>query len=441
MFSRIKQLRKAFYDGPDFLGLEPFSYNGYKSPTLTAALWLYALMSRHFTMAGSMVFLCTGLVTMYAMFGLVMPIHILAFSLALLMAVDVVVGLFCRRRVRVHRHLPSHIAAGSSQAVLYDVVNESAFPAWDICVDSLPLPRGVRFPAGRPAFGTLAPGQTASAKAYIHAERRGRYTFPIPRADTAYPFHLWRWGTNGTGDRILTVYPAFRPLRAFRLDTGVRYHSGGVALSSKVGNSMEFLGTREFRDGDDPRRLHWRSWARTSYPVVKEFCEEYLCHTALIVDTYRPRPYFWDRLITPEDRPFEAVASLTAAIADYLSDLDYIVDLFAAGPNVYRFRGGRNLGFLDNILEVLACLQPHHGEPLAEFSEELIAEIAQISSAVFILLTWNEVRRDLLHEMACVGITTRVFLVSGGDPLPPDLPDSVDILQAGDILEGKCEQL
>jgi uncharacterized protein (DUF58 family) len=441
MLAKLKRLRKAFYDGPDFLGVEPYSYNGYKSPTLTACLWLYAMMVRHFTMAGSMVFLCTGLVTMYAMFGLVMPIHILAFSLALLFTVNVVVGLFCRRRVMVCRHLPSHIAAGTSQAVLYDVRNDSSLPAWDVFLDSLPLPRGVRFTSGRPAFQALAPGEVSTARAYIQAERRGQYRLPAPRADTAFPFHLWRWGVTGSGDRLLTVYPAFHPLRTFELDTGLRYHAGGIALSSKVGNSMEFLGTREFRDGDDPRRLHWRSWARTSYPVVKEFCEEYLCHTALIVDTYRPRPYFWDRIIRPLDKPFEAVASLTAAIADFLSEQDYIVDLFAAGPNVYRFRGGRHLGFLDNILDVLACLEAHHGEPFAEFSDELIAEIAQISSAVFVLLTWNDVRRDLLHEMASVGITTRTFLITGASPPPDDLPDFVELIQAEDVLTGRCVSL
>lgn len=441
MLALLKRLRKGFYDGPGFLGIKPYSYNGYKSPTLAACLWVYAFSVKHFTMAGSLVFLCTGLVTMYAMFGLVMPIHILAFSLVLLFLVDVIAGLLCRRRVTVVRRLPSHIAAGYSQAVLYEVRNDSSLPAWDIAVDSLPLPRGVHFTSGRASFEALAPGESSVGQAYIRADRRGRYTLPTVRADSAFPFHLWRWGVNGGGDRVLTVYPAFHPLRSFELDTGMRYHAGGIALSSKVGNSMEFLGTREFRDGDDPRRLHWRSWARTSYPVVKEFCEEYLCHTALIIDTYRPRPYFWDRVIRPLDKPFEAVASLTAAIADFLAEQDYIVDLFAAGPTVYRFRGGRHLGFLDNILDVLACIEPHHGEPFAEFTDELVAEIAKISSAVFVLLTWNDVRRDLLQQMAAVGIATRAFLVTGPDPPPEDLPAFVEPIRADDILTGRCENL
>jgi hypothetical protein len=116
------------------------------------------------------------------------------------------------------------------------------------------------------------------------------------------------------------------------------------------------------------------------------------------------------------------------------------VDLFAAGPAVYRLRSGRHLGFLENILEVLACLEPHYGEPFAEFSDEVVAEIARISSAVFVLLAWNGVRRDLLRRLTAAGITVRAFLVTAGPP-PDDLPDTVEILHPRDILEGRCERL
>jgi uncharacterized protein (DUF58 family) len=440
-FARIKRWRRGFYDGPGFIGVRPWRRQNYQSPTLTAGLWIYALSVRHFTMTGAIVFLCCGLITTYALVTLTMPIHLLAFGLIILMVLNAAVGFVLRPRLVLERTLPERLAVGTDQPVLYSVTHCGRLPLWDLILDPVPLPQLLAFPAGRAAVEVLRPGQTVQVKTSIRALRRGHYTLPEAMAGSAFPFHLWRWTAAGSGRRTLTAYPAFTPLREVLPTTGIRYQAGGVALSSNVGSSMEFLGTREYRAGDDPRRLHWRSWARTTYPVVKEFREEYLCRTALIVDTARPKPYFWEAWMSREDRPFEATLSLAAAVADHLSRQDYIIDLFAAGPQVYRFQGGRSLGFLENILDLLACLNPHPGEPFAEFSADVIDEVARISSAVLILLTWNDLRRDLVDQLRAAGVAVKVVLVTAAETRPPGLPGEVATLQVKDILEGRCDRL
>ncbi|NLF17222.1 MAG: DUF58 domain-containing protein [Lentisphaerae bacterium] len=441
MRERLRRWKRRFYAGPAFLGLQPWRQRGYQSPTLTAALWAYALAVRHITLTGGMVCLCCGLALLYALLTLVMPIHLLAFALLGLLVLDAVAGFVFRPRVVVERLIPERLAAGSEQAVTYQVAHAGRLPLWDLILDPLPLPRRLAFPSGRSVVRALHPGETASCSTTIRAYRRGRYVLPVPLAGTAFPFHLWRWTRAGTGNRAITVYPSFTPLRRVRQPTGLRYQAGGIALSSAVGGSMEFLGTRPYRSGDDPRRMHWRSWARTSYPVVKEFREEYLSRTALIVDTARPQPYFWDAWINPEDETFEAALSLSAAVADYLCRQETIIDLFAAGPEVYRFQGGRSLGFLENILDILACLQPHHGEPFAEFSEELLDEVARINNTVLVLLTWNDVRRDLLESLRAAGVAVTAVLVSADGQPPPGLPAEIRVQRAGDIRSGRCEEL
>jgi len=62
---------------------------------------------------------------------------------------------------------------------------------------------------------------------------------------------------------------------------------GGVALSSSIGESLEFeiaarLQIRAIRI----RRIHWRSWARTGKLIVKEFQDEILCAPWLGLDTF-----------------------------------------------------------------------------------------------------------------------------------------------------------
>lgn len=442
MLKRLTHWRDRFYAGPRFLGVSPPRRNGYQSPTVTAVYWAYALVVSHFTAAGRIVFLCAGLIMLYAMFSLRMPIHLLGFGVVTLFAVNLLVGLFAAPRLDLSRDLPERIEAGSEHPVHYVVRNTSRHPLWDLWLDTLPFPRGVRLQDGHAFIESLAPGAQVRASAVIRGRRRGRYTLPVMRADSAFPFNLWRWGVNSAGGQRIIVYPKFTPLANLDLDTGVRYQSGGIALSSHVGESMEFLGCREFRDGDDPRRLHWRSWARTTYPVVKEFREEYLCRTALIIDTCRPPPaWFHLHWAHPPDVTFEAAVSLAAAIADFLAEKDYIVDLFAAGPEVYRFQGGRSLAYLEDILDILACLQPHRGEPFSEFSDALLDELVRISSAVFVLLTWNDTRRHLLEQAAVAGVTVRAVLIAEDDHSPSDLPTSIKVLHAQDIREGRCTSI
>ena len=54
---------------------------------------------------------------------------------------------------------------------------------------------------------------------------------------------------------------------------------------------------------------------------------------------------------------------MLASIADHMSRSEEVVDIFAAGPDLYEVSAGRSLGYLDNVLDVLACLEPCHEPP------------------------------------------------------------------------------
>lgn len=47
---------------------------------------------------------------------------------------------------------------------------------------------------------------------------------------------------------------------------------------------MDFYGCREYRTGDDPRKIHWVASAKHAQFVVKEFQEEKLSRAALVMD-------------------------------------------------------------------------------------------------------------------------------------------------------------
>jgi len=230
----------------------------------------------------------------------------------------------------------------------------------------------------------------------------------------------------------LLVYPAFHPLQELNIPAGMRYQPGGLALTSQVGQSMEFIGTREYQPGDRMRDLHPRSWARVGYPVVRQYQEEYLTRIAMIVDTYVP---------TPRGRPaLEATLSTAAAIADYLARQEYIVDLFAAGPELYVFQAGRSLGYLDNILDILACIDACPTDPMDTIAPRLHEQLRQTSTVICLMMRWDTTRQQFVRDIGELGVATHTIVVADDKQERPTSADEVRWLTVSELEDG-VEQL
>jgi uncharacterized protein (DUF58 family) len=242
-------------------------------------------------------------------------------------------------------------------------------------------------------------------------KRRGRYQLPDLRAYTTFPFALGRSGKMSKALPPLVVLPSFEPLAGLILPVGSRYQPGGIALTSHVGESPEYIGNREYVPGEPIRRLDFRAWARTGRPVVREYQEEYYCRVALILDTYiapgrKAGPKGFEEL--------EAAISLTAALAESLSGGEYVIDLFAAGPDLHLFRSGRHTAHFENVLEILAGVDACRTDPFASLGPAVADELTRISTAVVVLLDWSESRRRLLEQIAEAGCRLKPIFVTRG---------------------------
>ena len=219
------------------------------------------------------------------------------------------------------------------------------------------------------------------------------------------------------------VYPKYHHLRELDIPVGRKYQPGGLALTSFLGDSTEFLSTREFRPGDPLRHIHWRSWARLGKPIVKEYGEEYFCRLALIVDTVVPEG--------EDDQCLEQSISLAAAITDYLSREEYVIDIFAAGPKLYYMQAGRSLAYLQNIMDILACLEPTPAddESFQVMETALLEELEGISTTILLFTDWDERRARMMDELQRGGTATRGFFISNNEEKAHRLPENVRWLQ------------
>ena len=278
----------------------------------------------------------------------------------------------------------------------------------------LSFPRPVQWGSSLPVrpretFLAATPEAPTEARVELRPVRRGRYVVPAPTLRATDPLALAASGAPAGREQVLLVYPRFYTLEDFRAPAGRRYQPGGIPLASSAGDAIEFVGTREYREGDPVKNIHWRSWARRGQPVVKEYQEEYFARIALVLDTFapgRPRP--------EDERSFEAAISVLASIADHYSRSDFVVDILAAGPEVYEVSAGRSLAYLDNILDVLACLEPCHEPSFAAIGPALFDKLARITTVVAVLQDWDEARERFLREVKALGTAVQVIVVHDG---------------------------
>ncbi len=174
------------------------------------------------------------------------------------------------------------------------------------------------------------------------------------------------------------------------------------------------MGTREYRDGDPLRKIDWRSWARLGRPVVREYQEEYFSRIALALDTFlgkRPRPR--------ERARFEAAISTLASVAEHFSRSEEVVDILAAGPDLYEVSTGRSLGYLDNVLDVLACPAALPAPPFESIGPALFERLEGLTTVIAVMLEWDEAREAFLRHVRGMGVAVRVLLVHEGDTRKP----------------------
>jgi uncharacterized protein (DUF58 family) len=345
-----------------------------------------------------------------------------------LLAGAIFASLLARPRVKVTGRISRRTMAGETLVWCVEVTALRA--ADDIWLELRDLPDGVRPEPGiEPGVGFLAAGETHVFEIRLTFLRRGAYDLPGVRVESTHPFGLVRNGSfHPVAARVL-VHPRFDQLDGYSLILGRRLHPGGLVLAHSVGESTEFIGTREYRAGDPLRKLHPMSWARTGSPVVRIDQEEFYARVALVVDTADPR----------RGRRLERSASAAASLVDWVVRAHYLVELVAAGPDLYTITAGRGLAHLEQVLDILACLEPTEVASFQTIAPEFFDRISRISTVILLLLDWDAPRAAFVERVRATGAALEPYVL-GAPGMPP--PGDVRIIpDAGPVISGLIRDL
>lgn len=402
--------------------------------------WLYFFFTAHLTpRLAAIVLVGFAPTVLLLLVGLDTEVFAVGFASIALVAASLVAGFVLRPRLRIVCHCPPRVEAGSTMTLRYEVHNPRAWTARDVAVDTLiyPDPRHLRLFAAR--LDDLPPGARRACEGRLLARQRGTYLLPALRHDSAFPLGLWRWGRNQSEPRKIVVYPRYTRLVSLEMPLGPRNRLDATDSRRPVREALEFLGCREYRDGDVLRHVHPRSSARLGIPVVKEFQAEGRARTAVLVDTWRsPLAQLWRNR---RGAPIEAALSLAAAVVDSLSRTDAVLELLVAGPGVYRFVSSGRVGYLEEALDILAAVEVSADDPLLQLAPLLLSEIRAIQSLCMILTRWDARRAALVEHATAWGLGLRVLLLTPDGRRPAGVPSDVCCQGIAAVLRGEVTAL
>jgi len=440
-----RKISKRFYAGPDWIDLPSYlthKNSAYKSPTLILLAWGYAFYVRILTIPGRMIISSVFLVLLYSAIIIDSPIRLFAFVLIGVLSVDIITGYIFRPKLKITRLTPDRTRAGNAIKVEYRIKNLRSTPTWNLHIDPIHQQEWLKLEADIASLDLIKGKSSSKIIAYLQSDKRGEYILKPSFVSSAFPFGITKWSCRNNTSQKINVYPRYETLNSLKLPLNTRFQKEGSSLVSNVGESLEFHACRDFRTGDNTKHIHWPTTARSGEIIVREFQEEYLCRIALIIDTYIPRTNKFFTIREKKYFPnFEATLSLTAALAHYLAQGDYIVDIFAAGPNVYHFKGGRSLAQLDQILDILASIEPNRKEPITKLKQAVIDGIASIGSAMLLLLKWDKSRQKLVEQLQIHGVSLKIIIITDNRNTLNDVPENAQVFTADEIFKGHVRDL
>ena len=293
------------------------------------------------------------------------------------------------------------------------------------------LPRDLE----RGELAVLAPGERQELRLAFTPRRRGRIELAGLTVGRADALGLVRGLARVPLAARLIALPRRYRLPEMALPGRRKFQPGGVSLAASVGDSEEFLALRDYRPGDPLQRVHWKSFARTGKPVVKEYQDEFFERHALVLDTGST---------AGEDAAFEDAVALAASFVYTIDTHECLLDLLFVGPaaantplpGVRAYTAGRGQLQSEHMLEVLAAVAPSEPGAFFELSRAVVGRRESLSSVILILLSWDDERRALVSALRAAGAEVRALLVCQERDIPRELPAGILRLSPGKIEQG-----
>lgn len=334
---------------------------------------------------------------------------------------SVVVSAAMLRRLRVSRRVPPYAFAGDVLSIDYTLENARR---WDAALalfveDDL-------VPSNRASAGGGVPGSRALAEhvsgrdrtrirwANVPAPRvffarvpgrgrgrerweglapvRGRYRFRTIEIATRSPFGLFERRVTIEAPQELIVYPTVGHLsRRWHVMHRQAIETRRGQRHDRSAQQQEYHGLRDYRPGDSPRWIHWRTSARVGKPMIKEFEQQNEQDLCILLDPWLPR----SKVSTEQREALELAIQFAATVClETCRHQGHRLLLGWTGATPGVCQGPASVKLLHELLEQLAVLRATSEGTLAALFDALPP--ATLRESVLVVVSTRPV--NLLEE-------------------------------------------
>lgn len=301
------------------------------------------------------------------------------------LALAFAVALAGRPELRLERRLhPPRVHAGTPAHAEIVVENLGArrTPVLSV-VDGFTDRHAVRF-----AVPPVPPGGRATGAYRLPTERRGVYEVGPLSVAVTDPLGLVVRTVSAQPARHVTVYPRIEAVRSLPVTVGRDLVGGAVTDFSRSRSGDEFHSLREYTVGDDLRRVHWRSTARTGQLMIREHDVPWQTRATIVVDQGSSKA---------SPAAFEHLVAAAASVATALHRQRSLTRLVTTDGLDTGWGSGRE--HFEALLERLAAVEPAPADGL----DRVAARFHRGAGSGALVVFTGAVGDDELRSLATLG--------------------------------------
>lgn len=319
---------------------------------------------------------------LFAVFGLMIGVLI----------VSGIVSRIVLKRLDIRRILPEFLVVGQAAVLQYEFVNTKRF--WPSLSVTLGEISGSEAFSKQPQAYLLhaAAGMTAHVPMSVMPVRRGLHHFDRYQLSTSFPFGFIKRAVDRRRAEGILIHPPLAQIDPRLLSMCLSAEQSGQRMKPRRGGTDEFYGVKEFREGENPRWIHWRRSARTGTLVAKEMTQVAPPRLLILLDTFIPPADKTPARLSLVERAIAMAASLVTRTLDQ----GLAVGLYTWSNDWVHIQASRGKRHSRDLMSLISQLPLNSGHD----TRELLARSAQFMrpGTTAILFTSARDQTDLADQ-------------------------------------------
>jgi len=220
---------------------------------------------------------------------------------------------------------------------------------------------------------------------------RGHYRLGPVALQGSDPMGLFlRARDSGQATEVI-VYPRPLPIANLYLQGLSSYRLSELRTAPLAGATQEFYGIRPYQYGDDLRRIHWKSTARTGRLTIKEYEQRVSTSGVIVLDLCRAA-----HRGEGAQSSLEYAVTIAASLAQHIAGMGNSLSIISTNAEGFLLPLDRGEHQLHKALEHLAVAR---ADGAADFASALGARLAQIPPAATVFIITPSVDPHLTYPL------------------------------------------